>query len=178
MEEGFYLDGARGGSGEVPVGKGEELPTPVLPNPTESPFAWSDAASALTKPTSYSTAGKDFVKPGGMISGHKSWCRRWDSNPHGSGSRGILSPLRLPIPPLRQPRKLYDIDPRGVNQASAAQANGPVLPPLLRLWLPVHHDDIGGEVVLPLKEGASHGVNVHRGLLLLEVGDLLGVEAP
>ena len=29
------------------------------------------------------------------------WCRRWDSNPH-DRSRGILNPVRLPIPPLRQ----------------------------------------------------------------------------
>ena len=28
------------------------------------------------------------------------WSRRWDLNPHGV-TRGILSPLRLPIPPLR-----------------------------------------------------------------------------
>ena len=71
VEEGLYLDGARGGGGEVPVGKGEELPTPVLPNPTESPFARSNAASALTEPTSYSFTGKDFIKFGGMINGHK-----------------------------------------------------------------------------------------------------------
>ena len=29
------------------------------------------------------------------------WCRRRESNPHRRKARGILSPLRLPIPPLR-----------------------------------------------------------------------------
>ena len=31
------------------------------------------------------------------------WCRRWDSNPHDLRP-GILSPVRLPVPPLRRMR--------------------------------------------------------------------------
>lgn len=31
------------------------------------------------------------------------WCLRTDSNRHGDMPQGILSPLCLPIPPLRQP---------------------------------------------------------------------------
>ena len=30
------------------------------------------------------------------------WCRRWDSNPHTLDGRGILSPLCIPVSPLRQ----------------------------------------------------------------------------
>src|SRR5664279_4916354 len=35
----------------------------------------------------------------GALCGHLTWCGRRDSNPHGS-PHGILSPARLPIPPL------------------------------------------------------------------------------
>ena len=33
-------------------------------------------------------------------------CRRRESNPYGRNSHGILSPMRLPIPPLRRTEKL------------------------------------------------------------------------
>ena len=32
--------------------------------------------------------------------GASSWCQRWGSNPHDPKGHGILSPARLPIPPL------------------------------------------------------------------------------
>ena len=35
------------------------------------------------------------------------WCRRRELNPHGAKHRGILSPLRLPIPPLRHNQLAY-----------------------------------------------------------------------
>src|SRR5690606_18074963 len=44
---------------------------------------------------------------GGELTSHEQpgpWCRRWDSNPHECLARRILSPLRLPIPPLRRGR--------------------------------------------------------------------------
>ena len=34
------------------------------------------------------------------------WCRRRESNPHSPEDRGILSPVRLPVPPLRH--TVYD----------------------------------------------------------------------
>ncbi len=37
-------------------------------------------------------------KKGALDSG---WCRRWESNPQGHKARRILSPLRLPVSPLR-----------------------------------------------------------------------------
>jgi hypothetical protein len=39
-----------------------------------------------------------------MINGNRwllGWCRRRESNSHGHKARGILSPVRLPISPLR-----------------------------------------------------------------------------
>ena len=33
---------------------------------------------------------------------HSTWCRKWDSNPHGVLVQWILSPPRLPIPSFRQ----------------------------------------------------------------------------
>jgi len=36
------------------------------------------------------------------LSIRKRWCRRRESNPHGRKARGILSPLRIPVPPLRR----------------------------------------------------------------------------
>jgi hypothetical protein len=35
------------------------------------------------------------------ISSCKEWCRRRGSNPHARKGRRILSPVRLPVPPLR-----------------------------------------------------------------------------
>ena len=37
-----------------------------------------------------------------MTAKTRHWCRRWDSNPQGRKDRGILSALRMPVPPLRR----------------------------------------------------------------------------
>jgi hypothetical protein len=42
------------------------------------------------------TGGRKLFKDEGL-----GWCRRRGSNPHDRKDRGILSPVRLPIPPLR-----------------------------------------------------------------------------
>ncbi len=41
------------------------------------------------------------------------WCRRRESNPYGIFSHGILSPGRLPVPPLRQVTRL--LAPAGLS---------------------------------------------------------------
>ena len=40
------------------------------------------------------------------------WCRRSESNRHDCKSRGILSPLRLPVSPLRHGADYYDGVPK------------------------------------------------------------------
>jgi hypothetical protein len=45
------------------------------------------------------------------------WCGRWDSNPHGL-LRGILSPLRIPVPP--RPRR-QSFQARRISRQAARQ---------------------------------------------------------
>src|SRR3989442_12254039 len=55
---------------------------------------------------------------------------------------------------------------------------GAVRPPHLAARLPFHPHDVGGEVEAALEQARSHTVHVHGHSLLLELADLLDVEAP
>ena len=56
------------------------------------------------------------------------WYRRWGSNPHAREGRGILSPVRLPVPPLR-PGKPSEYE--SYVTPEALQSQSPIKPEAL-----------------------------------------------
>ena len=60
------------------------------------------AHAALPATPSSSMPSYDQPETHSTTARTRRWCRRWDSNPQGRKDRGILSALRMPVPPLRR----------------------------------------------------------------------------
>ena len=91
---------------------GSPAPTPPAPGPacgsrrtcgTPARSAWADRERGLPAHPNWRIKTRTVWWPRSRSA--QTWCRRRDSNPHDHKDRGILSPVRLPIPPLRQTPK-------------------------------------------------------------------------
>jgi hypothetical protein len=96
----IVLQAAAGGKPQKAGRRGSALKARVYKRLADKPVTFC-GKGAVTERVSFSGKKTTLRPKTSKAQSTATWCRRPDSNRHGVFVRRILSPLRLPIPPLR-----------------------------------------------------------------------------